>query len=355
MAAFRKIFAMMMAVLMVLCASVPALATGTVDIDKDLLVLANSAAPLYSTYEPGDLVKLVSRRNNESGQNANHGVYTVSSSSIQLRYPAAEALSQLCNDAENAGVILYVRQGYRSYEDEANRYARLEKRGEAGQKPGENDYQTGLAVTVVSKEWRAKTLTAAFGDTKEAQWLAANCARYGFVLRYPQGKQDVTGWEWEPWHLRYVGRTAAEIMQLNNLCLEEFCQQMGIDGVIDMGAPVVTAPPVTPAPTLVPEAKEAIGDDETEVIDPETQADLLPAPTAEPTVAPAPEVTPVPEVTAAPVPETTAEPVPEADENIIHLDVNDSPFIMPEFLPEGALILDEYGPDGDYEISLFHD
>ena len=85
------------------------------------------------------------------------------------------------------------------------------------------------------------------------------------------------------------------------------------------------------------------------------QADLLPAPTEEPTVAPAPEVTPVPEVTAAPVPETTAEPVPEADENIIHLDVNDSPFIMPEFLPEGALILDEYGPDGDYEISLFHD
>ena len=333
MAAFRKIFAMMMAVLMVLCASVPALATGTVDIDKDLLVLANSAAPLYSTYEPGDLVKLVSRRNNESGQNANHGVYTVSSSSIQLRYPAAEALSQLCNDAENAGVILYVRQGYRSYEDEANRYARLEKRGEAGQKPGENDYQTGLAVTVVSKEWRAKTLTAAFGDTKEAQWLAANCARYGFVLRYPQGKQDVTGWEWEPWHLRYVGRTAAEIMQLNNLCLEEFCQQMGIDGVIDMGAPVVTAPPVTPAPTLVPEDKEAIGD-ETEVIDPETQEE--------------PQPTPAPETEQVPADE-------EDDDSIIQLDMNNAIFLMPEFLPEGALILDEYGPDGDYEISLFHD
>ena len=258
-AAMQKMMAFLVAMVMMLGGvSLAEEAQTELQINTDLLALASSEVPLDPAYEPGDLVKMVSRRNNESGRNANDGVYTVSSTSIQLRSEAAEALARLCNDAENAGVVLYVRQGYRSYDDEATRYARLEKRGEAAQKPGENDYQTGLAVTLVGKDWRAKTLTADFGETKEAKWLAENSARYGFVLRYPQGKQDITGWEWEPWHLRYVGRTAAEIMQLNNLCLEEFCQQMGIDGVIDMGAPVVTAPPVTPAPTLVPEAKEAM-------------------------------------------------------------------------------------------------
>lgn len=298
MAALRKSVAFLVAILMMVCMLMPAGAENLLDIDTDLLVLANSAAPLNSAYEPEDLVKLVSRRNNESGKNENDGVYTVSSTSIQLRAAAAEALARLCNDAENAGMILYVRQGYRSYEDEANRYARLEKRGEASQKPGENDYQTGLAVTVVSKDWRAKTLTAAFGETKEAQWLAENSARYGFVLRYPQGKQDITGWEWEPWHLRYVGKTVAEIMQLNNLCLEEFCTEMGLDGTIEM-----------------PEVQE----------------------------------------TPAPAEDETAEDAPAEDDSILHISKDDVPLLIPEYLPEGALILEELGPDGDYEISLFHD
>lgn len=257
-----------------------------------LLALATSAAPLTSTYEPEDLVKLVSRRNDVKGNNENNGVYTVSSSSIQLRKEAAEALVRLCNDAEEAKLTLYVRQGYRSYADEASRYARLEKRGEISQKPGENDYQTGLAVTLVSKAWRAKTLTTAFGDTKEAQWIAANCARYGFVLRYPQGKQEATGWEWEPWHLRYVGEEVAQVMQLNNQCLEEFLQDNGLDGVIDMP----------------------------------------------------PEATPGPETGKTKRTSTKSAPVQEKPV-----------YNVPEYLPDGDRILDEMGPDGDYEISLFHD
>lgn len=321
------------AALMMLVAALPVHAEEQTEvaINTDLLALASSAAPLSPDYEPGDLVKMTSRRNNESGKNENHGVYTVSSTSIQLRHEAAEALARLCNDAENAGVILYVRQGYRSYADEVARYARLEKRGEAAQKPGENDYQTGLAVTVVSKDWRAKTLTADFGETKEAKWLAGNAARYGFVLRYPQGKQDVTGWEWEPWHLRYVGREVAEIMQLNNLCLEEFCQGMGFDGAIDMAAPQATVPPVTDMP-----AQDAEDDAEpADILDEESMEENADGEDA--------------------AIQEEDEPADLADESTLVVDAEEIPFQLPVYLPEGVLILEEYGPDGDYEIILFHD
>ena len=79
---------------------------------------------------------------------------------------------------------------------------------------------------VVGKDWRVKTLTAPeFAQTPEYQWLAANCARYGYVIRYPEFKEDITGAEFEPWHLRYVGTDIANYMSSHDLCLEEFCQE----------------------------------------------------------------------------------------------------------------------------------
>lgn len=213
-----------------------------VTVNEMYLMLASAEKPMSAQYEPQNLVHLVARRNDENGMNANNGVYLASSMGVQLVAEVAQALTNMMHAADMAGVELYAKQGYRSYEEEVKRYERMKDRGET-HKPGETDYQTGLAVSVVSKAWRTKTLTDAFGSTEEARWLAANCARYGFVLRYPEGKQHVTGCAWEPWHLRYVGELAADIMQLNHLCLEEFVTGVGLTGECPETAPAGEAEP----------------------------------------------------------------------------------------------------------------
>lgn len=266
-----------------------------VAVNEAYLMLASAAKPLSPDYEPANLEHLVSRHNDLEGKNENDGVYLASSRGVQLVKEAAEALTDMMHAADTAGIILYARQGYRSYEDEVKRYERMKDHG-ASEKPGETDYQTGLAVTIVNKAWRTKTLTEEFGQTEEAQWVAQNCARYGFVLRYPEGKQHITGCAWEPWHLRYVGDLAADIMQLNHLCLEEFLEGVGLSGEC------VAAKPVDQ--DALAEAVEG-------------------------------------SVEAAQAQGLTV--------------LEDIPFETPEILPPGPLVLDQTGPDGDNEIVLFHD
>lgn len=198
-------------------------------LDETLLVLASPLSPLDSTAEPLNLVSVQSRRNGENGENLNGGLRKASNTSMKLNGDAYAALVMLFNGAEDAGVELYLRQGYRSYEDLATRYETAVNRGETEgvPQPGQTDYQTGLAAMVVGKDWRVKTLTAAeFAQTPEYQWLAANCARYGYVIRYPEFKDEFTGAAFEPWHLRYVGTEIANYMNSHDLCLEEFCQAM---------------------------------------------------------------------------------------------------------------------------------
>lgn len=289
----------MLCVVMICLCGVAA-AENAADVDVRFLTLANAADPMEEDEEPENLVKLVSRHNATDGSNENGGVYTVSNTSIRLVKEAAEALTEMLNDADEAGAVLYVRQGYRSYEDETKRYSRLKDKSGA-QMPGQSDYQTGLAVTVVSREWRSKSLTAEFANTEEYQWLSGNCARYGFIFRYPEGKQDVTGWEWEPWHIRYVGKEAAEIIRLNNLCLEEFVEGIGL-------APNADQNGNEPDPDAdEPATSESTADESTGNGD-------------------------------------------EENETVLSM-----PFVTPAVLPDGVIILDETGPDGDNEIILFHD
>ena len=91
--------------------------------------------------------------------------------------------------------------------------------------PGYSEHETGLAVDIVSVDHQ--TLDRDFADTPEGQWLAANSAQYGFLVRYTADKQEITGITYEPWHFRYVGRDAALAMQQQNLCLEEYLIQQG--------------------------------------------------------------------------------------------------------------------------------
>ncbi|MBQ9334182.1 MAG: M15 family metallopeptidase [Lachnospiraceae bacterium] len=89
--------------------------------------------------------------------------------------------------------------------------------------PGSSEHQIGLAIDMVSDSY--VSLNEGFGDTTAGQWLAAHSYEYGFVIRYPEGKEDITGIEYEPWHLRYVGKNAAKVLYEEDLTLEEFWEK----------------------------------------------------------------------------------------------------------------------------------
>ena len=82
-------------------------------------------------------------------------------------------------------------------------------------RPGHSEHQSGLAMDVGA-------IDNNYGQTPAGQWLNAHCAEYGFILRYPQGKESITGYMYEPWHIRYVGSAAAEAIMANGLTLEEY-------------------------------------------------------------------------------------------------------------------------------------
>lgn len=86
--------------------------------------------------------------------------------------------------------------------------------------PGSSEHQIGLAIDIICDGY--SSLDEGFADTRAGKWLAENSYKYGFILRYPAGKEDITSIEYEPWHFRYVGVDAATVMKQNNICLEEF-------------------------------------------------------------------------------------------------------------------------------------
>ena len=86
--------------------------------------------------------------------------------------------------------------------------------------PGTSEHATGLAVDIISGQYTG--LDDKQGDTAEQEWLMAHCQEYGFILRYPEEKEHITGVIYEPWHYRYVGKQAAEEIHDQNVCLEEY-------------------------------------------------------------------------------------------------------------------------------------
>ncbi len=90
--------------------------------------------------------------------------------------------------------------------------------------PGTSEHQIGLALDIYTNSY--KTLDEGFGETPAGIWLRDNCAEYGFILRYPKGKEYITGIEYEPWHFRYVGRTAAKEIMEQGLTLEEYVENL---------------------------------------------------------------------------------------------------------------------------------
>ncbi|MBE6723731.1 MAG: hypothetical protein E7576_00835 [Ruminococcaceae bacterium] len=131
------------------------------------------------------------------------------------------ALDAMCAGAASDGIVLYPISTYRSYDYQEglyNRYVERDGKAEADRysaRPGHSEHQTGLAIDLNSLEY-------AFADTPEGRWIAAHCHEYGFILRYPEGKEDVTGYRYEPWHVRYLGIATASAVAASGLTLEEY-------------------------------------------------------------------------------------------------------------------------------------
>lgn len=135
-----------------------------------------------------------------------------------------EALSALKNmqaDSKALGLNLQLVSGYRSYKTQENLYNKyVKKDGEKkastySAKPGHSEHQTGLAFDVGSTD-------RSFEGTSEVKWLEENAHLYGFIIRYPKGKTDVTGYIYEPWHIRYLGKETAKKVKESGLSLEEY-------------------------------------------------------------------------------------------------------------------------------------
>ena len=90
--------------------------------------------------------------------------------------------------------------------------------------PGASEHQVGLALDIICDTYTI--LDEGFGETQAGKWLQQHSKEYGFILRYPEGKEDITGIDYEPWHFRYVGKDAATIIMDNGLTLEEFVESI---------------------------------------------------------------------------------------------------------------------------------
>ena len=188
----------------------------TVTNPHDVTVIVNKQRALPADYIPADLVEpQVTFPFEEKAEKR------------MMRAEAARALEALFLKAEMDGVKLYAVSGYRSYRTQKSLYETYvqtqgaEHAAAFSAEPGKSEHQTGLAMDVSGAD-SATRLEQTFADTPEGKWLEANCAEFGFVIRYPKGKEAITGYAYEPWHLRYVGTEIAEEVMSQGLTLEEY-------------------------------------------------------------------------------------------------------------------------------------
>lgn len=184
---------------------------------RAILVLVNKSNTLAADYVPPDLAVPKVRFS-----------FPEEDPKKMLRLEAAEALEALFKQAEREHLILLGASGYRSYDRQAQIFSRnYQERGAAANRssarPGESEHQTGLAMDVTCAVVENK-LTESFGETREGRWLSQRAPEFGFIIRFPRGKEEITGYQYEPWHLRYVGRTAAQEIAGIGGTLEEYWQ-----------------------------------------------------------------------------------------------------------------------------------
>lgn len=142
----------------------------------------------------------------------------------------ADALNAFVADTRAQGLSVYLSSSYRSYSDQAANFQRIINNGYANGKtsdgfyvtmpPGCSEHQTGLTCDITDVYYELKN--SSIENTETYQYMSAHCQDFGFIVRFPESKKDITGVMYEPWHFRYVGVEAATYIMENNLCLEEF-------------------------------------------------------------------------------------------------------------------------------------
>ncbi|PWV94411.1 D-alanyl-D-alanine carboxypeptidase [Paenibacillus cellulosilyticus] len=191
----------------------------TVSDPNDIGVLVNKTHRLPEGYAPDDLVY--------------PDVAFIFDDKVdkrKMRREAADALKELFDAADKDGIELAGVSGYRSESRQKTLFDNYVKRdGEEAAvrysaRPGFSEHQTGLAMDVSGKDGKCAAEDC-FAGTDEANWLADHAQEYGFIIRYPEDKESVTGYKYEAWHLRYVGVDLAELIHAGGLTLEEYSAQ----------------------------------------------------------------------------------------------------------------------------------
>lgn len=176
-------------------------------------VVVNKSYVLTSNYKPKDLVSVKINFLPE-----------VTEEERYMTAESAKAVEEMVDAASKDAIYLYGLSGYRSYETQKNLYEyNVETQGKSYSdkyvaKPGASEHQLGEAMDLAtSSGW-------IYEGCPEANWIANNAYKYGFIVRYEAGKEDITGYNYEPWHVRYVGNEMAEKIYNDGITLEEFAE-----------------------------------------------------------------------------------------------------------------------------------
>lgn len=179
------------------------------DTSKNNLILANKLSYL-GDYIPDDLVKVDSDYYMQG--------------EVMLKAEAYEHLKEMFDEARKEEMYFYISTAYRSFDFQSalyNSYLAYDSQDVVdtySSRPGFSDHQTGLACDIGKVGYKFSSFT----DTPECKWLHENAYKYGFILRYPEGKENITKYDYESWHFRYVGEEAAAFIHDNNITLEEY-------------------------------------------------------------------------------------------------------------------------------------
>ena len=188
---------------------------------ESIPVLVNKTNKLPDDYIPSDLVYTLIPF-----------IFQGKSDKRKMRVEAATAISNLFAGAKQEGITLLGVSAYRSHLTQLalfNAYVKkdgYEKARTYSALPGTSEHETGLAIDVTGGDGKCSAEDC-FGNTIEAKWLQQHAAEYGFIIRYPNGKEAITGYKYEPWHLRYVGKPVAEEIMTSGSTLEEYYNTMG--------------------------------------------------------------------------------------------------------------------------------
>ena len=170
------------------------------------ILLVNAWNPLPDDFAPKELVNLYEQKRH----------FLLATSDIYLEREAFEAANRMFKQAEQENMNGFIlTSGYRTSEKQAELYA--QQQDGTAQLPGHSEHETGLAFDVTTRRD-----SGGFETTDQFRWLIDNCWDFGFILRYPEGAEDITGIPYEPWHYRYVGVEAALLIRDNGWTLEEY-------------------------------------------------------------------------------------------------------------------------------------